>query len=476
MAQAYNISQVLGLFRRDDPTGTATSVDIHLRDISDDALSNALRKNKHVKKIALHLDCLGNHDAGRDRLLCVIKSLVKLDEVQLIDEVCRTKRRTPPDQVTPFLVAIQKTPRVQTVELSYLQLAGNSLASFVDTATSVTTLKINGCRIKCSEGEERASADALRRNRNIQRLRLQNLDSSAMILLLNSLTSNKSVTELVLSRYSILPDVSSVVGRLLESTTAIQRVKFCGYGFWADHSLQPIAQGLIQSKSVTDVAFTGCTFHSASVVIVLNSIIQSKPNLMSLAFMDCSVYRERELFHAAIFSGLKPRSLLRSFELNDSRNLSNCGFVEARDCRRLLNAVETSPLERFSIGTIGSRESCLELIESIPRMQVRTLEFNLHSDLHYMKMDVIQAVKRNVKLGTVVAKMDDSEDWLDDNDRRKLTSYSSRQEFLDTLIANPTVVPTELWPEALDSFQSTGPDTVFRIFKGLALHLPSPQT
>jgi hypothetical protein len=136
-----------------------------------------------------------------------------------------------------------------------------------------------------------------------------------------------------------------------------------------------------------------------------------------------------------------------------------------------LTAVETSPLERFSIGLIFSRESCEALIASIPKMQVRTLEMDVFHDLIDMKRDVIQAVKRNASLRTVVAKMTHHafrfEDWFDNEDKRKLASFSLRNGRLARWIENPTVMPKAAWPEALVVAQITGPDTVFCILASL---------
>jgi hypothetical protein len=263
-------------------------------------------------------------------------------------------------------------------------------------------------------------------------------------------------------------DLSYVVKNLLESTTTIQQFAFNLRGVSVEVStFSPIAQGLIQSKSVTDVTLQECNFDSQEAVLLLNDILESKSNLQRFALKNCSVHQLwRESFHAAICL-LQPHSLLRSFEL-DHNNLSHYGFETSQDCARLLTAVETSSLERFSIGTIASRESCLELIASIPRMQVGTLGFRLQHQLQDLTGDILRAIQRNVSLRIVVAKDDDRDDWFNDEDKMKVSAYSARNESFARWIENPTVVPEAAWSEALDAAQRIGPDAVFRILRALA--------
>jgi hypothetical protein len=176
---------------------------------------------------------------------------------------------------------------------------------------------------------------------------------------------------------------------------------------------------------------------------------------------------EKEL-GAAIISHLQPHSSLRYLDLLRYGFLHIYGFETAQEFNGLLAAIERSPLERFSIG-ICSREMCLALIVSIPRMHVRTLELMLRGDLQDVKMDLLLAVKRNASLRTIVVIC--SRNWLNDRDRIKLTSYSARNEFLAEWMENPTVVPRTAWPEYLAMAQTTGPGTVFPILQALAFSL-----
>jgi hypothetical protein len=464
----------LAFLRRNDPRETMAVV--RLNDLSDDILlSEAFNANEHVNKLVLCVD--GRLTAPNwNSLLHVIASRENLEQVCL-DLLFLSRGTNPPViSLTPFLLAIQQNPRVHDVQFYDLQLSGNAFASFLDTATSVRTLKLLNCGMEAPGGVH-AIAAALQRNTNIERLQLQVQNEMDLNTILSSLAYNTSVRDV--NFYFPLQSlaVSLVVGRFLKSSTTIQRFTSHMLNFRdGAESFRPIAHGLIQSKNVTDVKLSPCWFNSPEDVNLLNSILQSKSNLLSLTLNGCEVNLSlHQQFHAAIFSALQPHSLLRSFELCSDWGLRSSRSELAGSMRALnfgamdfvaiFTAVEASNLERFSVGFIDSRECGLALIASIPKMQVRTLEFNLGRDLEYMKGDAIQAVKRNSSLRTVVAKSNSSERWLNNDDRKTLTSYTSRNKFIAEWIENPFAVPWAVWPEALDVVQTIGPATVFRLLR-----------
>jgi hypothetical protein len=93
------------------------------------------------------------------------------------------------EQITPYLLAIQQNPRIQTVLFQFLQLPGDSTASFLDAAASITTLKIWNFDMKAPGGVV-AVAAALQRNKNIRRLELSGLDDEYLIPIVSHLSSN----------------------------------------------------------------------------------------------------------------------------------------------------------------------------------------------------------------------------------------------------------------------------------------------
>jgi hypothetical protein len=455
------MEEVLALLRRNDPS--ETEIDLHSRDFTDAAkLSAALLSNTFVNSIWLDLEGLWIENNNWDSLLRVLATHENFERVTLIDED-DFDERNPPDRVAPFLLAIQQNPRVQTVHLEYLKLYGDSMASFLGSATSITTLHMCRCGIE-APGGALAVAAALQRNKHIQRLELRYLDEIYLIPILNNLGSNTSVKELSLWFFGQSLNSSLALQNSLESTKTIRQFEF--HGIHVDmNQFRPIAQGLTQSTSVTDVKLYNCYFNTQEKALLLTGVLESKSNLQSLALHNCSVLEDgQESFSAAIFKLLQPHSLLHNLEL---RHLSCYGFDSSPQFARLLTATETSPLERFSIGTIASSENCAALIASIPKMQVGTLEFDIHRNLQHMKVALLQAVRRNASLRSVVGVLFDDDDLFDD-DKEKLNSYSARNEFLAHWIENPTSVSKAACSEFLAAAQTTGPDIVFRILLELA--------
>jgi hypothetical protein len=456
-------AETLDRLRRNDPS--ETKVDIRLRDFTDDALlSEYLQANDHIDHIRLCLDGFGNANSNWELLLRVLATRENLERVDLLDD--DGVAQNSPERITPFLVAIQQNPIIQFVLLECLQLSGGLVAAFIDTATSVATLELGFCHFGAIP-----VAAILQRNTNIQRLDFYELDEMCLILIVNSLAFNTSVKELEFRLDFPSLALSLAVGSLLESTKTIQRFKLIRSVVQVD-TFRPIAQGLIQCASVTDVKFSWCRFDSQDEVLLLNSILESKSNLQSLTLVSCSVHQDgRRSLRSAIFNVLQPHSLLRSLVLYDYQShlsLSCYGLDTAQDFNRLLTAVERSALKRFSIGRIVSREECLALIASIPRMQVGALEFSFQGNLRDMKGDILGAIKRNASLRTIVANN------FDEGDRIKLNSYSSRNKFLAEWMENPNVMSKTAWPEALVAAQPSGPDTVFRILRVLAPFLGPP--
>jgi hypothetical protein len=460
-------NEALELLRRNDPS--QTDVGIRLREWSDNALSEALQANNHVNYIDLDITGVVNVNSNWNSLLRVLATRENLEKFYLFDFDYHGVQSPHRDRVTPFLLALQQNHSIRTLILNGLQLSGDSLAAFLDSATSVTAVLELVCCEMDAPGGAFAIAAALQRNTNIQELMLAG-DIMYTIPILNSLASNTSI-RVFMPCINSLP-VSLAVKKVLVSNTTMQRFVFKADTLDIEVDIfEPIAQGLIQSKSVTAVDFDHCEFDNQEVALLFSGTLESKSNLQVLCLDDCSVHvAGQEKFRAAIFSHLQPHSLLRTLELVWSRNfnLSNSGFETCQEFNRLLTAVESSPLECFSIGKIVSRECCLALIASIPKMQLETLGFDLNPGLQDLKGVIMQAIKRNTSLRTVVAKVGYSEDWLGKDDRKKLNSYSLRNKSLAQWIENPTLVPKAAWSEALDIAQMTGPDTIFRILLALA--------
>jgi hypothetical protein len=139
--------------------------------------------------------------------------------------------------------------------------------------------------------------------------------------------------------------------------------------------------------------------------------------------------------------------------------------------------VEKSPLENFSIGTITDQAMCQELISSIPKMKVRTLQFGLVDSLERFSLGLLCAIKANASIYSVagvkfqvendeVVLRDFTDFFNNTGDHRKLKAYASRNK-VSQLIANSSLVPREAWPKVLAAVRVTGPNAVYRILRVL---------
>lgn len=450
----YSLEQL----RRNDPGVTYVHIPLAVdHNVTDAEWSEALQANEHVKKITFDFSRMVEHHW--DLLLRVIAMRGNLEEVTLWNH-------SPNEVTNRFLQAIQQNSAIQTVSLSGLRLSGTSIASFLDSATTVTSLRFINCGMEASE-RERGSlelAAAIQRNTNIRHLTLTALHDVYLLPILSSLVSNSIVKELALGGHYLSLAATHTVRRLVESTTTIEgfELAHCISGV---ETFRQIAEGLINSESVTDIKLENCRFNVEGSAIIFKSILESKTNLRSLCLRGCQVYR-RALSATTFTNLLRPDSPLRSLEFS---GLTLDDLFTHDEFAALLVLVEKSNLERLCIGNIDPQHKCEALIRSIPKMQLKTLHFILRGRLVHLKSDLIGAVKRNTSLRTVVGELN-GVSLFDEDGKRKLKSYAVRNEGLAQWIASPATVPRGAWAKTLTKAQVTGPDTAFCLLR-YSVHL-----
>jgi hypothetical protein len=103
---------------------------------------------------------------------------------------------------------------------------------------------------------------------------------------LSSLASNSYVKESDVRLPVPTREASDAVKRLLESTFSVAVFKLRAR-FKNGDEFRPIAQGLINSQSVTDIHFDRCEFDDEGCTLLFKSVLQSKPNIRSLCVHGC---------------------------------------------------------------------------------------------------------------------------------------------------------------------------------------------
>ena len=483
---------VVGLLRQNNPTRTY----IWLRlegEPSDAALAQALEQNPFVR--GLEMDLVGVQRTDWDSFLRVIARRASLEDVTLQcagllmglqDAVSVDRRNAPAGLVRALLHAIQQNTSIRSVDLCSIRLP-TDVSTFVNTASSITSFSItDDCDME-AVGRDRGARDlaaALQCNTNIKTLKISRLEDIYAVPILEGLGSNVSLKTFIftpISTTNISDATFRALQRLLESTTSILRFEFCVPSFSDERLFRPIAQGIINNESVSELKFSGFRFRfeGRDSPAPLQSILLNKRNLTSLCLHECDFVGGQ--FHEDIISLVsRPDSLLRSFEFQ-SHNALGGGFSRIQ-FENLVRAIEKSKLERFQIGSIEAPRFLQALTQSIPSMKLKELEVKFWDngdsddedepeggfDREAIRQDLLNAAKNNFSLRSVAARIDDySGEELDlfesIEDKQTLELYANRNECLDQWVDHPeTVEQKKVWPDALGLAEKAGPDALFR--------------
>lgn len=281
--------------------------------------------------------------------------------------------------------------------------------------------------------------------------------------ILRALVSNTRLQKLSL-RFPGGPftaEMSQATQHLLESTTCIQHLELEG-DFEAD-DFRPIAEGLIASTTVREVAVTHYIFRDRGSVRLFNSILNTKKNLASLS-MRCDFPTETNV--DAVNNALRrPNSSLRCLEIEHvSRIFSGPAFED------LVLSIQQSKLERLSFGVIFPQDFVV-FANGIAAMPIRELAFATDYAFvaGFAPRDVYQrffdALKRNLGLQSIKAESNfvcvKSSELFDHAEQKRVAFYMDRNERLGKWLDNPETVPQELWPEALKLTLDAGKNILY---------------
>ena len=149
------------------------------RAISDADLAQNLERFPRITAISVDLE--GEQRSDWNSLLRVIATKDNLEKVTLMDAVNEEERIAPAALVQAVLQAIPRNTSIRCVDLIWLRLP-TGVSSFVDTASSITTLRLRSCCAEPAERELVATdfAAALQRNTNIKCLRFVEMDDNIL--------------------------------------------------------------------------------------------------------------------------------------------------------------------------------------------------------------------------------------------------------------------------------------------------------
>jgi len=466
---------VIEELRQNDPARTRISIGL-CDQRSDADLAQALQQNPFVKAIELNVD---GEERANDwvSLLRVIATRANLKKVKLRDghadsDFERLFVGAPAALVRAILRAMQQNTAIRSVDLQCVCLPIDTISTFVDIASSITSFSINGCYMEPANRQQgaRSLAAALQRNTNIKHLKLSEMEDIYAIPMLEGLRFNSAVKSFAIN----IPPWKTFVAiqQLLESTTSIQKFGL-GNASFRENQFCPIAQAITSSECLSKLKFRQCSFKDQSSIVQLRSILQNKRNLMSLCLDSCD-FDGGHVHEAIISTFLRPDSSLRCFIFR-SRNSLESVFPRIQ-FENLLQAIQKSKLERFLIGSILTLPQLQTLTASIPLMKLKELEVDFWEfDEETIMRDLLHAVKNNFSLRSVKAKLLGRDP--DNADKQTLAFYANRNKLLDQWVGNPETVEQKLWPEALSLSQRAGPNSLFRGLRSVLesdyVHLPA---
>ena len=447
------------ILRRNDPD--STTVTICLSDERDSEIAEALEQNNFVTKLWIE----GMEDHALWPLLCrVLATRAHLEEVTLSMPELRRASWASCTCTRLLIEALQQNQSIQSAVFRHLEVPEEVVASFLDTARSVTKFGFRDPAIIPNPGTDRNGsptiAAALQRNQQIRELDLDVENESLAQSILRSLVANQTVRILKITlRQHYTIQLSVAIQQLLESTSSIQAFELKGH--FSTQTLRPIAEGLTNSRTVVETAFRGCNFRDAGSVRLLSNLIRSKRNLCSLTLFGCGYgfIEEHDAVHSALTAALlRSNSSLRFLSLDGSL----LRWWSITNFRALLGAAKKSQLEEFSIGGMSHFEQhCQALVEILPVLKITKFSF---CNQNAPNEPLLQALQQNFSLRSA------SIDGFGDDDNERLQFCLDRNKRLAQWVDNPLTVPKHLWPDAMTLAMEAGESTLFQTLLTLSGH------
>ena len=459
------MSNALELLRVNDPQRTWIEIPLNSTvSYEDAAIAQALEQNQYITRVELQLTDATSSWENLYRVLATRGNLVRL---ALLGGVHRSLLRIPMERIRPILQAIQQNASVRVVEFCHTTWEAQDLCSFLDAAGHVADLTLEHCDLTGGEQEVRDVTAALQRNTSVVRLKLLRLDVPFLGTILDGLDLNSSVRSLDVQPVSLA--AANVLQRFLESSTvSIQHFELQSAAVFVKERFRPVAQGLINARTVTDITFSFCNFYLEECIRPLNDILGRKHNLRALTIDSCpSIYTKLPQFLPNLCSALcRPASPLRHFHLHDdmlAQNILNQNLVS------LLEAIAESKLESVHIGRFNIQRHFTAVANFISSVKIRELVIRFEGaephERDNMKPILRQAVKNNFTLQSANFQVG-NDDLFDASDQHgTLQFYLDRNTRLAQWVENPAAVPKHLWKEALQLATKAGPETLFRLLR-----------
>ena len=235
--------------RRNDPNISAIDICVsHESHESDSEIAEALEQNTFVTKLWMH----GMEEDARWPQLCrALAARAHLEHVGLSGAELRMDSSA--CTCTRLLIeALQQNQSIQSAVFCDLEVPEEVVASFLDTARSLTKFGFRDPAIIPNPGTDQNGpltiAAALQRNQQIREFDFHLENQALAQSILRSLVANQTVRilKIRLPEHATI-ELSVAIQQLVESTLSIQALELEGH--FSTQMFRPIAEGLLVARS-----------------------------------------------------------------------------------------------------------------------------------------------------------------------------------------------------------------------------------
>jgi len=388
-----------------DQRGKFVKLQLNDRSPTDRELAGVLLRNHDADVLSIGVEGRGDSDWGE--LLNGIRAHKKLKIVSISDI---GSQRTSVTGMNRFLLAISENQSTEEVQLFAIRSSGAGISSIVERGRNVKILNLRDVSLEQPDRDIIQLSDALKRNRTITCLGLENFSEILLAKCLSALVdASWNLEELhllpVRERWSF--ESSTCLKRFLLSTPTLRRLRFGSDVFFGStlfdgQSFQPVVEGLFHAGNVLELDLFQCTFADEISANALERVLTSESNIRKVNISDASLGRQLNLTVKVIQPSLRSVSIFNTGVQDANLFLENDALAD------FLSAIQKSDVEYFCFGCIKTEEHGRLLVQSIPQMaKLRHLKVvfpgyvrGWMNDQHF-KFQFIEAVKKNGSLRKV---------------------------------------------------------------------------
>lgn len=429
----------------------------------DETYGCALASNTDIKYLTVEFTPSAT---GWARVCRALSTQENLEVIRLYNTGSGSPTGTSTAVADQFVHAVRKNQNATRASFEGVCFSLDSLVSYLSEC-SVSKLSLLCCSVTTSR-QPRSSemVAAAAQDLDCQCLEICAMVETILIPIIQGLRTNVNLKHLKVD-VSVLHchDIASFqeIKQCLESTVSLTCFHLSGWRYVMDPSLELLAKGLINSKTVTDFRLKEVfPFVIEKRFHWFKTLLKEKPNLLSLCLAGDVC---KELVSDVCQSLRLPDFPLRHLSCGPWR--SNDGARDHRLMTDLWNAVKYSKLERLSMeGEFwsASPDVIRFLSDHIPSLGIAHLRLTIEHSTGppiAFKDELLRIFKSNYSLQSVELMSGQEESLLNRRETRVLDSYLARNKQLVNFSKDPDSLPMPVWSAALSATMHLGHSNLY---------------